>query len=184
MKKILIGGLLYLGLFSLAGAVFASPINLPQGIKGQEGLFLSGNNFGISAGYLYDHVAERKLTKDAGKVNFDTMGGKIILSLMNKIDLYTVLGGVQSPEYKTSVSGSDYQFNLEDKFIWELGASAVIHEWKDKGIQLFADGNYRESSDIAPDSVTVNGAPAILTVPVSAKWQEWQVALGVSKKFQ
>lgn len=183
MRKNLIAGVLCLGLFS--STAFASSVNLPTGIKSQEGLGL-GNNLpvGISAGYLYDHVDKRELNKDAGKVNFDMMGGKITATLFNTVDIYTMLGSMQNTEYKASVSKSDYIFSLGDNFMWGLGASAIIHEWKDAGIQIFGDGNYREDRNIGVDSATVNGAPATLTGTISAKWQEWQVALGISKKFQ
>ncbi len=183
MRKSLIAGALCLGFFS--STVFASPINLPTGIKGQEGLGL-GNNLpvGISAGFLYDHVDKRELNKDSGKVDFDMIGGKIILSVANTVDLYTMLGATQNTEYKASVSDSNYVFSLGDNFMWGLGASAVIHEWKDAGMQIFGDGNYREARNLGVDSATVNGAPATLAGTISAKWQEWQVALGISKKFQ
>lgn len=183
MRKSLIAGVLCFGLFS--STVFASPINLPTGIKGQEGLGL-GNNLpaGISAGFLYDHVDKRELNKDSGKVDFDMMGGKIILSVMNTFDIYTMLGATQNTEYKASDSGSDYVFSLGDNFMWGFGASAIIHEWKDAEIQIFGDGNYREARNIDVDSATVDGAPATLAGTISAKWQEWQVALGISKKFQ
>lgn len=183
MKKTLFVAMLCLGIFS--STVFASPINLPTGIKGQEGSGLRKDlPVGISAGFLYDHVDSRELSDDSGEVNFDMVGGKIILSGMNTFDIYTMLGSTQNTEFKASVSGSNYIFSLGDNFMWGVGASAIIHEWKDGGIQLFGDANYRETKDIGVDSVTVNGSPATLTGTVNVDWQEWQVAFGVSKKFE
>ena len=125
----------------------ASPVNLPTGIKGQDGLGLTSNlPVGISAGYIFDYVGKRELSKDSGSADFYMNGGKIDFTILNNFDIYTVLGGIQNPEFKESAPG-----------------------------------------DV--NSITVNGTTYSKSqfgsaVSASADWQEWQVALGVSKKFQ
>ena len=182
-------GLITMCFVFTASLAMASPVNLPTDIKGQDGMKLISNlPVGISAGYVFDYVSKRKLTKDSGSADFYTNGGKIDLTILNNFDIYTVLGGVQSPELKGNYSDSDVKISLNDSFIWEVGASAILYQWKDQGIQIFGDGNYRQSNGLDIDSVTVDGTTYSKSqfqgVTASVKWQEWQTALGVSKKFE
>ena len=174
-----------------ASLAIASPINLPTAIKGQDGVGLISNlPVGLSAGFLNDYVGERDLNKNSGKASFDMIGGTIDLSILNRFDVYTMLGSTLSPEFKFNNLGNTEKFDFSDQFMWGVGADAVIYDWKDTGIQFFGDGNYRESNNMGLDSLTVNGTTisssqlAAAGITSSAKWQEWQTALGVSKKFQ
>jgi hypothetical protein len=184
MRKVLLAGVLCFGLIS--STVFASPINLPTGIKGQDGVGLISNlPVGLSAGFLNDYVGERDLNKNSGKASFDMIGGIIDLSILNRFDVYTMLGSMQSPEIK----GTGYTLNFSDDFMWGVGADAVIYDWKAPGIQFFGDGNFREANSLGLDSFTYNGTTynksqfnSVLTA--NGKWEEWQAALGVSKKFE
>ena len=208
MKKSLIVGALCMGLSFLTATVFASPVNLPTGIKDQVGLQIDkeptvdsedeyaqminflNKNIGISAGFLNDYVGERKLNKYSGKASFDMVGGEINMSIMKTVDIYTMLGGMVSPEIKGNVLNPSDKANLSNNFMWGVGASAVLYDWKGPGIQLFGDGNYRSATDIGIDSGSIDGLPfsksdlSNLGIKASAKWQEWQAALGVSKKFK
>ena len=183
-------GLLCVFIFGSVNTVIASPVNLPSGIKGEKGALLQEDLFkdvGLSGSFLYDHVAEREL-EDSVKANFDFIGGKIALSCLNRFDFYTMLGGVQNPEYEENISGSKITVNLEDNFMWGLGASAIVYEWKDVGIQMFGDGNYRKTGGMEIDSLTINGTQysksSLGVTATDVKWEEWQIALGISKKFQ
>ena len=132
-------------------------------------------------------MAKRELSKYSGSADFDMMGGEVDFSILNNFDIYTVLGGVLNPELKESVLGTDVDFSLKDRFMWEVGASAIIYQWKDQDIQIFGDGNYRASSGLGLHSVTVDGitySSSEAETSVIVDWQEWQAALGVSKKFQ
>ena len=91
MRMKVIGVLCFVFLCS-ATAAFAAPVNLPEGLKGKEGLLLAkdwSENVDLSVSYFYDNVFKRELAKNAGKVDFNTMGGKITLSLLNKFDIYS-----------------------------------------------------------------------------------------------
>ena len=189
MRMKVIGVLCFVFLCS-ATAAFAAPVNLPEGLKGKEGLLLAkdwSENVDLSVSYFYDNVFKRELAKNAGKVDFNTMGGKITLSLLNKFDIYAMLGELMSPEWK-DILGLDVKSSLQDKFMWGVGANAIIYEWEQQGIAIFGDGNYRRATGIDYDSVTVNGitySKSQLTgTSASARWEEWQFALGVSKKFK
>ncbi len=187
MKKGLTGVALCLGIFC-STMVFASPINLPEGIKGEEGLGLTNNitkDVSLSAAYLYDHVAKRELSDDSGDLNYDMMGGKINVTLMNRFDIYTILGSSQSAELD---AGGNNLVSFEDNFMWGLGASAIIYKHEETGIQLFGDANYRQASGIGIDSVTLSGVKysksQLSGLTADCKLQEWQAALGISKKFK
>lgn len=182
-------GLITMCLIFTASFALASPVNLPTGIKGQDGVGLISNlPVGLSAGYVFDYVGQRDLNKYSSSADFYMNGGKINVSILNNFDIYTVLGAVNSPEYKETVSGLDAQVNLSDNFAWEVGADAIIYQWKDQGIQIFGDGNYRQSNGMDVNSLTVNGTTysksQFTGVTASVDWQEWQAALGVSKKFE
>jgi len=187
MRKVMLVGVLCLGFIS--STVFASPVNLPTAIKGQDGVGLISNlPVGLSAGFLNDYVGERKLSKDSGKASFDMVGGIIDLSILNRFDIYTMLGSAQSPELKGSVLGTSDKLDFSDDFMWGVGADAVIYDWKEPGIQFFGDGNYRQSSGLGLDSVTVDGTTYSKSQfsgdTATAKWQEWQAAFGISKTFK
>ena len=106
---------------------------------------------------------------------------------MDRLDIYTTLGQINDPEFRQTFDGSDVKFELEDKFIWSVGLAGTIYEWEDAGIQLFGDGNYRRASGMDYKAVVVDGTrytKSELSGEVDAKWEEWQVAFGVSKKFK
>jgi len=201
-------GLIMLCLVFTSSFVMASPVNLPTGIKGQEGFGVekdSGtmfgeeecqvikdlrDNIGLSGGFLNDYVGERDLNKYSGKASFDMVGGIIDMSIMKRFDVYTMLGSTLNSNVKGSELGHTAELDLKDSFMWGVGADAIIYDWKDAGVQFFGDGNYRESSSMKLDSLTIDGTTvsssqlAAAGVNSSAKWEEWQAALGVSKKFQ
>ncbi len=189
MRKVLIVVVVCLVVFC-SRITFASPLNLPEGIKWEEGLGLikgMTKDIGLSAAYLYDHVSKRELSDDVGDLNYDLMGGKITLSLVNKVDIYTTLGELQSPKID---AGDDISFSFEDNFMWGFGTSAIIYKDEKSGIQLLGDGNYRQSSGISFDSLDVNGTHISkaqldsVGVTATGKLQEWQAALGISRKFE
>lgn len=179
-----------------ASFAMASPVNLPTGIKDQEGLplgqFFSGNSeiasdlAQTSAGVVYDYVGKRELSKDSGSANFDMVGGMIDLAVLKNYDVYTVLGGTTNSDFKANIDGDSTKWDLSDNFVWEVGVDGVLYDWQSTGIKFFGDGNYRQASSIGLDSVTIDGTkyPSSDFGSVSAKWEEWQVALGISRPFQ
>jgi hypothetical protein len=183
--------LLVLGLL-LCSQVYASPVNLPNGLKGKEGLFITKelaqeNNWydaeqcGISASFVFDNFS-RKI-KGAGedrKVNANFYGGQVGLTLLNRFDLYALFGDLNNAELKGNILGYR-KIEFKDEFMWGVGLSAMIYEWEKTGIGIFGDANYRQAKDIGAEPL-----PTIdeFGIGAKAKWDEWQVALGVSKKFK
>jgi hypothetical protein len=190
MNKKVISGVLSLGLIS--SIAFASPVNLPTGIKNQQGLGIGGDSdigqdfSQTSAGVIFDYVGKRELNKDSGSANFDMIGGEIDLSVYKNYDIYTVLGGATSSQFKANLDGDSTQWDLSNDFMWEVGVDGILYDWQSTGIQFFGDGNYRQASSIGLDSVTIDGTkyPSSDFGSVSANWQEWQAALGISRPFQ
>lgn len=182
--------LLILGLL-LCSQAFASPVNLPSGIIGKEGLFLKekiSDIVSISGSFLYDNFIRKiKGGGEAGKVSSNFYGGQINLILFNRVDLYAILGGLNNAEIKGNDLGSDWKLEFNDKLMWGLGLSSMIYEWEKAGIQIFGDANYRQARNIGDESLTIDGTkyiPGEYGVVSKTKWQEWQVALGVSKTFK
>ena len=182
--------LVVLGLL-LCSQVFASPVNLPSGIIGKEGLFLKekiSDIVSISGSFLYDNFTRKiKGGGEDAKINANFYGGQINFILFNRFDLYALLGGVNNAEIKGNDSGSDWKLEFNDKLMWGLGLSGMIYEWEKIGIQIFGDANYRQSTNIGDKSLTIDGdtySPGEYGVVSKTKWQEWQVALGVSKTFK
>ncbi|MBU0633573.1 MAG: hypothetical protein KKA52_00750 [Candidatus Omnitrophica bacterium] len=172
--------------------VFAAPVNLPQGVKGKEGVFLNEKIAGVvdvSGSVLYDNFSRKiKSGGDSGKIDANFYGGQVGLTFSDRFDFYALFGGLSDAELKNSDLGSDVTFEFEDKLMWGLGLSAIIHEWEDSGIQIFGDGNYRQSRNISVDAIVIDGVRYTKDQftpgsSIEAKWDEWQVALGISKKF-
>jgi len=177
--------------------VYASPVNIPTSISSKEGAFLSNEdrqNMGagkeeevdVSASFVFDNLSERKMKDYSAKAQANFFAGKLAVTLIDTFDIYALFGGMSNAEYKGIAADSDVKLNLEDKFMWGVGLSTIVYEWENSGFALFADGNYRSIQDIDLESATIDGTeyqkPDILDV--SAKWQEWQFAFGVSKKFK
>ncbi len=188
-KKIVIFVCLVL-VFSSAVAL-ASPIHFPLGVRGKRGLFYMEREqpqaFGVTVAPFYDKISERELKALDAKVETDIIGAEITLFLTDWFDIYTMLGETNEAEYKAKILGSDVKFELEDKFIWGIGFSSLIYDWENVGIKLFGDANLRRATDMDYDALVVDGtkyAKSELGGKVDAKWEEWQLALGISKQFQ
>lgn len=186
MRKIV---LLIIFAFFIINQAYSSPVNLPNGIKGKEGLFLKEKIAGVvdvSGSFLYDNFS-RKL-KDTGKVNAEVIGGQVGLTFVDRFDLYALFGQIQNAEYQETILGSDVKFEFENTSMWGIGLNAVIYEWEKAGIQLFGDGNYRQAKDIGYEAIVIDGTRytknQLSGLETKAKWEEWQVALGISKKFK
>lgn len=192
-------GLIMMCLMFTASFALASPVNLPTAIKNQDGLplgqYFSEGESSIgddvaqtSVGFLNDYVGERKLSKDSGSASFDMVGGIIDLAILKRFDIYTTLGSAVSPELTGNVLGTTDKLNFSDAFMWGVGVDGVIYDWEGPGIKFFGDGNYRQSSGLDLQSVNVNGTTysksQFTGASASAKWEEWQTALGVSKNFK
>ena len=188
MKKLWILGLvmIFLSAYSVASA---APVDVPTAVQGLKSKVFESKDLGLalSVGAEGDFVNERELDESDGEAEFNAWGGKIILSLIDRFDLYTTLGQVVDPEYKAKILGSDVIFELEDKFFWSVGLNALLYEQKDWGVKLFADAKFRSVKDMAYEALIIDGTKytksQLAGLELDAKWKEWQVALGVAKQL-
>ncbi|PIV11967.1 MAG: hypothetical protein COZ98_05450 [Candidatus Omnitrophica bacterium CG_4_8_14_3_um_filter_43_15] len=96
-----------------------------------------------------------------------------------------VLLGAANGEFSEKYSGVDLKYETETAFAWGLGATVLLKEFNN-GIRIGIDGRYRQvEPDI--DKLTLNSvsySPGDVGISnLSAKYKEWQVALGISKEF-
>lgn len=198
MYKLLI--LFITSYFIVIGLLYAAPVDVPTEIQGLEGNIFNDKKLGIglSIAAEADFLGERKLgiegSEEIAKVKGQFYTSKIILTVINKFDIYGIFGKAENLEYKDS----GIKLKPKDKLTWGVGVSVPIYEWKNCGIKLFADGkyravnnidyfsNYQSSSSSSPssyDGSSYYGGSS--TVPkFLVNWQEWQVAFGVAKKFK
>lgn len=179
--------------FLVIGFVYAAPVDVPTVIQGLEGNIFNDKELGIglSIAAEADFLSKRKLDVadywggGTAKVKGQFYTSKIILTIINKLDIYGIFGKAENLESKDAGGGS---IKPKDKLSWGAGLSVPIYEWKNCGIKFFADGKYRAVNNIDYNSnshspSTYDGGS--LTSPkFLVDWQEWQVAFGAAKKFK
>ncbi|MFH1782031.1 MAG: hypothetical protein ABH848_00230 [Candidatus Omnitrophota bacterium] len=168
--------------------VNAAPVTCPASVKEMKGndYIDKDSNIAFLVSLESDFITEKDLDESDGQVEGTMHVGKLVVSF-DKVDFYALLGGTGNLEYSASISGANVLYELEDKFLWGLGASGLIKKWDKHGIQLFGDLSYRTTGDMEYDIVTLNGtqfSKSQLTPATDAKYEEWQIALSVAKKFQ
>lgn len=173
-------------LFAVVTVTYAAPVRIPSNAGKTEGVlkeFAEGKVvLGIDA--QYESVDKVKMDKENGKIDFDTASGIISLTYDSRFALYSSFGQAMDPKYKASDATDNWQYNLEDSFVWGLGANAVISDIE--GWQVFSDVNYRKLDDMDYESVVINGttiSKSSLGGKMDVSWEEWQIALGVAKAF-
>ena len=105
MKRIVLWAVVLLSIFSIY-LVYASPVYLPNGINGKEGLFITESSFegeypqevGVSTSFVFDDL-KRKMKDFDEKAKANIFAGKLDISFYNRFDIYTVLGGISNANY-------------------------------------------------------------------------------------
>lgn len=177
--------------FLAFGFVYAAPVDVPTKIQGLEGNIFNDKELGIglSIAAEADFLSSRKLdmadywSGGTSKVKGQFYTSKIILTIINKFDIYGIFGRAGNLESKDAEGGG---FEPKDKLTWGVGLSVPIYEWKNYGIKLFADGKYRavNNIDYNSNSPSYGGSYTIPSPKFLVDWQEWQVAFGAAKKFK
>ncbi|MCX5695980.1 MAG: hypothetical protein NTW18_04910 [Candidatus Omnitrophica bacterium] len=186
----------------IVGFLYAAPVDVPTEIQGLEGNIFNDKKLGIglSIAAEADFLSSRKLDLadywggGTAKVKGQFYTSKIILTIINKFDIYGIFGKAQNLGYE---SEEDYSVKPKDKLTWGVGLSVPIYEWKNYGIKFFADGKYRAVNNIDYNSNFQSSSPSPYeggyyyygggssAVPkFLVDWQEWQVALGAAKRFK
>jgi len=191
IRKLLV--LLFILSFVALGFLYAAPVDVPTKIQGLEGNIFNDKELGIglSIAAEADFLSSRKLAMadwwggGTSKVKGQFYTSKIILTIINKFDIYGIFGKAENLESKDSGGGG---FKPKDKLTWGAGLSVPIYEWKNYGIKFFIDGKYRAVNNIdyninsqVPNTYDNGGStsPKFLV-----DWQEWQVAFGAAKRFK
>jgi len=181
--------LLAISYFITTGFLCAAPVDVPTEIQGLEGSIFNDKELGIGLSIAgeADFLSSRKLDLadwwggGTAKVKGQFYTSKIILTIINKFDIYGIFGKAENLESGDSIKP-------KDKLTWGAGLSVPIYEWKNCSIKFFADGKYRAVNNIDYNSnlqprPSFNGS--YFTEPkFLVDWQEWQVAFGAAKKFK
>ena len=191
LKKVLVVAvcLVVVGL----GVAQASPVQIPGAQSAQvmrpensEHLWYN-EEYTLSIGAQYDSVTERELESD-NEAELNAVSAKISLDYKDRMSIYTTLGQT-SDAMLTERSGSNtYKYFFEDSFVWSVGITAKLYTFEDIGLDVIGDASYRDASEMEVDELDINGtrySKSQFTAgsSIEADWEEWQVALGVSKKF-
>jgi len=192
MKKINILVLVVFMVSVFSVDIGAAPVSCPTSVKemkGKDYIYKDANmTLSASAAAEADLMRERKLDELEGEIESSFYTVKLILAI-DRVDVYTVLGEAVDTEYNAQVSGADVRYQLEDKFTWGVGVAGLIYEWKKWGMKIFGDASYRTISNMDYDSFTLEGIQYTQErlkeeTKDDAKWEEWQVALAVARKFE
>lgn len=189
MRKSTIAVIAILSLVFSTAVAFAAPVNLPESIKGKEGVWLSEREVpilvgedvpvGMSAGLVFDSF-ERKI-KDSTKIQGKFWGAKLALTLADKVDIYTHLGAMTDGEYTNKVGGA---LTFDSGFMWGIGGNLVLYDWESQSIKFFTDINYRSAAGMDYDAMRIDGveyAQDRIIQDSEGEYREWQIALGMSR---
>lgn len=166
------------------GVAYAAPVKLVDDAagKGIIGGFMDGKLL-MTAGAEYDNVFKRELEENVD-VEFQSASGELALQYDNRVKAYVTLGQAMSIE-ETETDGADtINYDIEDTMIWGVGLAANLYEVE--GFKVFTDLGYRTMEESDYKSITYNGTVYNLSqlgVLAKASWEEWHLALGVSKKI-
>lgn len=193
MKKFIV----LLGILALApGTLYAAPIDVPTALKVGYGQNVAAEKINPwndwsgpikwSVGAGGDMVAERELDLNEGEAQAMFYSGKFTfpLYLLGQWDWYADVGMAVNPEVKARVNGADVNYELDNGFSWGAGTNYIFYNNPETGWGVFTDIKYRAIEDTGYDEVSVNGtAFSSFSAATDARWDEWQIALGVTKRW-
>lgn len=105
---------------------------------------------------------------------------KLSTNLYNKIEPYIKIG-TSVLEVKWDYGADKVKVEASSGLAWGIGAKALLYEFKNYGIRLTLDAQYR-NTDPGVDKAKVNGA-AVSATSTRFEVKEWQASLLASKKF-
>jgi hypothetical protein len=172
----------------LFSSLSASPVGnaaAPELIE--QGFFIPNCWWGnVRLGYEGDFVSDGKMEQYAqgyGKVDSyeqQTNSGVITFNILERIDLFTVLGASRTNadwRFVDQLNGV-HRIEMETNygFLWGVGARGILYEEEDICLTL---GGRFETSYYMPSWLTLDGVPQ----PVSRgslEWNQWQIDLDFS----
>jgi hypothetical protein len=167
----------------------AAPVGNPSAPKLiEEGFFIPPEVWlELRFGYEGDFVTDARLRQvQGGHVDCyrqETNAGTMTLNLLERLDLYTVLGSSRTrAEWRFDHAGDTQRVELETlyDFLWGLGVRGILYE---RGKASLGVGARYEHANYDPVWLTVNGTvePAHGT---HLRWRAWQVDLALSYKIE
>jgi len=187
MKKIVI----ILFILSFAAPCFASTIGSPEISIPEESLYLKkeavnktldryGYNMDIKGTAELDFVFKRKLTSSDEVTKAELKGQNCMLKLSSNFydsfEPYIKLG-TSDLEVTWTQNGENITVETKPGFVWAAGIKAHVYEFKNHGIKLTMDAQYK-NADLDVDTVSRAGS-------MNSKFEikEYQIALLASKKL-
>jgi hypothetical protein len=187
-KAILILFLLSFAAPSLAATIGGPEITIPEEslyLKKQEAVNktldrLGEYNMDIKGVVELDFIAKRKLATSFESTALELKGQSYMLKFSNNFyNVFEPYIKIGTSDFEVEWKQNALGINVETKpgFVWAMGAKLKLCEFKDSGVKLTLDGQYR---DIDLDIDIINQNPATSEV---FQIKELQMALLASKKF-
>ncbi|MBN1794277.1 MAG: hypothetical protein JW844_04880 [Candidatus Omnitrophica bacterium] len=105
---------------------------------------------------------------------------KVSYAVNERIEPYLTFG-VANLNYKWNNSGTPVEVDSDSSFAWGVGSKLELWKFKDYGMKLYADFQYRETEPDL-DSIQISGTGETGT-ETEFKVREWQRSLLVSKEL-
>jgi hypothetical protein len=143
---------------------------------------------GLRFGYEGDFVSDAKMEQyheSSGRVDDYqqyTNSGTITMSILDRLDLFTVLGSSRTQaDWRFTEGELTYRIETETHydFLWAIGARALLVEWGKAALGL---GGRYSGSNYTPLWMTSNGANQPLE-GATWHWRQWQADLDMSYKI-
>lgn len=177
-----------LGFSALCAAPVGNP-SAPQLIA--EGFLIPCDSWvSVRLGYEGDFVSNASLNQyeeGSGRVDRfkqDTNAGTATLNIVDRFDIYTVLGSSRScGDWRfIDAAGDVHQIEVEThyEFLWGVGARAILFEW---GAVTLGTGGRYENCCSRPSWLTNNGANVDVN-RTKVNWHSWQIDLDVSYRIE
>ncbi len=181
MKKVLF-------FLALSSSLLAAPVGNPSAPKLiEKGFFIPPDVWmNLRFGYEGDFVTDAKLEQSGGGsvdcYHQETNSGTFTLNLLERLDLYTVLGSSRTrADWRFNSRGDTQRIELETvyNFLWGLGFRGILFERCNASLGL---GARYEHANYDPVWLTVNGTVESAQ-GTHLRWREWQVDLDLSYKI-
>ncbi len=194
MKKIIV----ILFILSFAAPCFASTVGSPEISIPEESLYLKNSavnktldryeyNTDIKGALEIEVVTKKKLTSAPADTTDAELKGQSYMfkfsnNFYNSFEPYIKVG-TSNLEVKWKQHNNDIRVETDHGFTWGAGVKAKLWEFKDYGVKLTLDLQYR-NLDIDVDEATIGGSTATAAA-INKKFEikEWQTSLLASKKF-
>ena len=183
MKKI---ALLILMITSLNGAPVGNTA-APKIL--QKGFFTSSESWvDIRLGYEGDFVADGRLEQCNERVDCFkqiTNSGTLTLNILDRIDVYGVLGATKpTADWRVVLrtDGTVHRIQLEtnNALLWAIGGRAILSEWGNASLGF--GGRYSASSP-SPAHLSLDGKGESIA-DTHFEWSEWQFNFDMSCKIK